>query len=308
MKELYNKIKELVITNYKGTLDEETLEIITIAVMALYLKNPEMVKERMPKILNKIDIKAGKEKVSHYILEKYENYPWNSISDSESAMVVRALDYESKPIDEDWTMAISTDQNRIDLVDIIAKTIHELTHLLRFGGINETKREITIKDGICIARVDKKKGKVTKDHYSFEEGLVEKYTKETIDEFYEFIKSEKDLSFSKILETFKNKFNGDFKNVYILEVSLINLLCSNPKIKELFDETFNTTNETPRVISYYDELSNMRGAFSLLSNGLDRVSECTSKGNIPQAFKIIESLKPGIRRVVDASNKQYKIN
>ena len=53
MKELYQKIQELVLENYQGTLDSKTLDIVTIAVMALYIKNPEMVKERIPNILKK---------------------------------------------------------------------------------------------------------------------------------------------------------------------------------------------------------------------------------------------------------------
>ena len=308
MKELYGKVQELILNNYKGTLDNETLDILTVSIMALYVKNPEMVKERMPIILNKIDILAGKEKVSKYILDKYPNYPWNAISDSESAMVVRALSTQDKKAEEDWTMAISTNEDKINLVDIIGKTIHELTHLLRFGGIEETKREIIVRDGICTTRVDKKKGKTKKDNYSFEEGIVEKHSKETIENFYEYITSEEDLSFSKTLDSFKQNFNGEYNNVYILEVSLIELLCSNPKLKELFDDTFNPTSGYPEVITYYDQLSNMRGAFSLLSNGLDRVQEQVNKGNIYGAIKLIESLKPGIRRVVDLSNKQYKFN
>ena len=305
MKELYQKIQELVLENYQGTLDSKTLDIVTIAVMALYIKNPEMVKERIPNILKKLDILAGNEKVSTYIMNKYSNYPWNSISDSESAMVVRALDTESKPVDEDWTMAISTNEEKIELVDIIAKTIHELTHLLRFGGIKETKREIIVKDGICTTRVDKKKHKTVKDHYSFEEGLVEKHTKETMNNFYEYLESEKDLSFSPMLERFKNKFNGDYKNVYILEVSLIELLYSNEKLKELFDETFELSDDTPRVITYIDEITKQRGMFSLLSNGLDRLSDSTSKGDIAGSIRIINSLKPSVTRIVNTANKQY---
>ena len=61
MKELYQKIQELVLENYQGTLDSKTLDIVTIAVMALYIKNPEMVKERIPSILKKLDILAGNE-------------------------------------------------------------------------------------------------------------------------------------------------------------------------------------------------------------------------------------------------------
>lgn len=308
MKELYTKIQELVLENYQGTLDSETLEIVTIAVMALYVKNPKMVLERMPNILKRLDILAGKEKVSTYIMNKHPNYPWNSISDSESAMVVRALNTETKPATEDWTMAISTNEDKIDLVDIIAKTIHELTHLLRFGGIEESKREIIVKDGICTARVDKKRGTVTKDNYSFEEGLVEKHSKDTIEHFYEYLKSEKDLSFSPILQRFKRKFNGKFENVYVFEVSLIETLCMNPRIKELFEETFEISNETPRVITYIDEITKQRGMFSLLSNGLDRLSDCTHKEDINGAIRIITSLRPTVTRIVNTANKQYTNN
>ena len=308
MKELYQKIQELVLEIYQGSLDSKTLDIVTIAVMALYVKNPEMVLERMPNILKRLDILAGKEKVSTYIMNKHPNYPWNSISDSESAMLVRALNTETKPATEDWTMAISTNEDKIDLVDIIAKTIHELTHLLRFGGIEESKREIIVKDGICTARVDKKRGTVTKDHYSFEEGLVEKHSKDTIEHFYEYLKSEKDLSFSPILQRFKRKFNGKFENVYVFEVSLIETLCMNPKIKELFEETFEISNETPRVITYIDEVSKQRGTFSLLSNGLDRLSDCTHKGDINGAIGIITRLRPTVTRIVNTANKQYTNN
>lgn len=308
MKELYNKIQELILENYQGTLDSETLDTITIAVMALYVKNPEMVLERMPNILKRLDILAGKEKVSTYIMNKHPNYPWNSISDSESAMVVRALNTETKPATEDWTMAISTNEDKIDLVDIIAKTIHELTHLLRFGGIEESKREIIVKDGICTARVDKKRGAVTKNHYSFEEGLVEKHSKDTIDHFYEYLKSEEDLSFSPILQRFKRKFNGKFENAYIFEVSLIEALCQNHKIKELFEETFEISNDTPRVITYIDEITKQRGTFSLLSNGLDRLSDCTHKEDINGAIRIINSLRPTVTRIVNTANKQYTNN
>ena len=68
------------------------------------------------------------------------------------------------------------------------------------------EREIVVKDGICTAHVDKKRGTVTKDHYCLEEGLVEKHSKDTIEHFYEYLKSEKDLSFSPILQRFKRKF------------------------------------------------------------------------------------------------------
>ena len=82
----------------------------------------------------------------------------------------------------------------------------------------------------------------------------------------------------------------------------------NPKIKELFEETFEINNDTPRVITYIDEVSKQRGMFSLLSNGLDRLSDCTHKGDINGSIRIISSLRPAVTRIVDSANKQYKIN
>lgn len=308
MKDLYIKIKELICDNYKGTLTDTTLDIITVSIMALYIQSPEIIINKMPTILNKIDIIAGDDKVSNYILKKYPNYPWNPSMDSESAMVVRALNMESKPVEEDWTMSVSTSKITTDPATVIAKTIHELTHLLRFGGIEETKREITVNDGICENRIDKKKGKNTKDNYFFEEGIVERHTKKTIDNFYEYLTSESDLSFSPVLKNLKNKFNGDFKNSYILEVSLIEQLCENERVKEIIDETFKSTSASKELITYCDSVLGMRGGFSLISNNLDRIAECINKDDIRGAFRIIDGLKPAISKIKDAKGNVKKYN
>ena len=45
--------------------------------------------------------------------------------------------------------------------------------------------------------------------------------------------------------------------------------------------------------------------FSLLSNGLDRLSDSTSKGDIAGSIRIINSLKPSVTRIVNTANKQY---
>ena len=305
MKELYTEIQKLIINNYKGTLNDEILDLITVAVMALYIKNPKMTLEKLPKVLNKIDILAGDNKVSNYILEKYPNYPWDPTMDSESAMAVRALNYEVKPIDEDWTMAISTTKINTDPATVIAKTIHELTHLLRFGGIEETKKEITVKDGVCTTRIDKRFGNSTKINYYFEEGIVEKYTKDTIENFYTYLSSKEDLSFSKTLASLKRKFNGKFKNSYLIEVSLLELLYTNEKMKELIENTFEQE-ASRKLVNYYDSLSGTRGAFSLLSAGIDRIEALIDKGDIMNAIKFLDGLKLNVRKILVQSSKVKK--
>lgn len=305
MKELYTEIQKLIINNYKGTLNEEILDLITVAVMALYIKNPKMTLEKLPKVLNKIDILAGDNKVSNYILEKYPNYPWDPTMDSESAMAVRALNYEAKPIDEDWIMAISTTKINTEPATVIAKTIHELTHLLRFGGIEETKKEITVKDGVCTNRIDKRFGNSTKINYYFEEGIVEKYTKDTIENFYTYLSSKEDLSFSKTLASLKRKFNGKFKNSYLIEVSLLELLYTNEKMKELIENTFEQE-ASRKLVNYYDSLSGTRGAFSLLSAGIDRIEALIDKGDIMNAIKFLDGLKLNVRKILVQSSKVKK--
>lgn len=303
MKEIYLKIKEIIQKNYKKELDGNILDIITISTMALYLQQPDLTLKKLPDIMNKIDILSGEEKISSYILQKHPNYPWNSALDSQSAMVVRALKAKSKPVEEEWTMAISTKNIENDIVNMVAKTIHELTHLFRFFGIEESKREIVIKDGVCFTTLDKKKGKRTTDNYNFEEGIVEFYTKETLEKFYKYLELENDLSFSSKLEMLKNNHNGEYKNVYALQVTVIELLCSNPKFRELIDESFEPSSTYPSLITYYNNINNNHAAFSILSSGLDRAVENSKKGNMKVASLIIDGLKPVIKKVVDEAKR-----
>ena len=302
MKDLYLELRKIIQENYNGELDSQTLDIITAASLAIYIKYPEMVSRKLPIILNKISILAGNDKVSTFVLKKFPNYPWNKDFDSESAMVIRALDSDKKPVDEEWVMAISTADCINNSVNVVARTAHELIHLLRFGGITESKREIMIRDGISFTRFDKKKKKMVKDNFSFEEGVVEKYTKDTMTHFYSFLQGE-DLSFSPLLASFAEKFNGDLKSGYVLETSLVEALCLNPKFEELLFESFEVSDGYPSVVNYYNEVHRDHGAFSLLANGLDRVSASVDKGDINTAMRIISSLKPHVKKLVESDKK-----
>lgn len=300
MKDLYLKLRDIICENYVGELDNEALDIITVSSLALFMKNPELTLEKLPSIFNKLVIFAGDDKVSSFILKKYPNYVWNSSVDSEKAMVVRALSTDSKPVTEDWTMAISTTDISNRTLDVVSATVHELTHLLRFGGISETKREILIRDGVCFASFDKKKKKTSKDNYYFEEGIVEYYTKETMENFYTYLQTEEDLSFSPMLDSLKSNFNGLYKNGYAFEVALIEKLATNLRFKELIYESFEPCSGYPGLISYYNSIHRDHGAFSLLSNNLDRIAESS---DVMSAKKIIDGIKPSILKVVEASKK-----
>ena len=88
----------------------------------------------------------------------------------------------------------------------------------------------------------------------------------------------------------KMQFVGGYPNEYCIYIKDLN---ENKKRLSLLEDI--------------DEVSKQRGMFSLLSNGLDRLSDCTHKGDINGSIRIISSLRPAVTRIVDSANKQYKI-
>jgi hypothetical protein len=54
MKELYESAKQIILNNYKGDWDEETLDILTVSVMALFARFSEVSQERIPIILKTV--------------------------------------------------------------------------------------------------------------------------------------------------------------------------------------------------------------------------------------------------------------
>ena len=302
MKELYDNCKNIILKNYGSPLDDNVLDILTVVSLSLYLRFPEIALKKIPFIFNKIEIIFEDKPVSEMVLEKYDNYPWNNFSDSNSAMVIRALNVE-EDIDEDWTMFINLSGNN-DLLNTLSKTIHEMIHLLRFGGIYEYEKEIKIRDGIGISRCVKETASVKRKHFYAEEGIVEYFTKDTITYLYENIKNESDLSFSPTLNSFKKKFNGQYSPCYLLHVSLFEGLALNPRIKRYMEESFEVTDDIPSLITYYNQIIGNSGAFGELSRGLDKLQKTIYDNNQQETINIINSLKPAIAKVINS----YKNN
>lgn len=298
MKELYNNCKEVILKNYGNQLDDSVLDILTVVSLSLHLRFPEIALKKIPFIFNKIDIVFGDKPVSKMVLEKYDNYPWNSYSDSDSAMVIRALNVDGN-IDENWTMFINLSGNN-NLLNILSKTMHEMIHLLRFGGIFETETEIKIRDGISISRYVKESKSLKRKHYYAEEGIVEYFTKDTIICLYENLKNERDLSFSPVLNNFKHEFDGQYSPSYPLHVSLFESLTLNSNIQRYMEESFDVTSDIPGLITYYNSIIGNPGAFGELSRGLDKLQENIHNENLQGAVNIINGLKPSVAKVINS--------
>ena len=278
MKELYDATRLVILSNYGSELNEAVLDVITVACLSLFIKDLELTKERLPDILKKIDIIFGEEKVTDMILKKYPEYPKNNATDSDSAMVVRAMNFDGDVVEEEWTMFISAVNLTDNIVDIVSKTVHEFTHLYRFGGIVENENEAKIKDGISVARYNKNTKVMKRKHFNIEEGIVEDYTASTMYLFYDLIKTE-DVSFSPALSNFKEKFTADYKAMYPIQRFYLDGLARNKRFKELLDNTFYDTTEPLQLVSYFNDVVGDPTAFTTFSRGLDRLMECAYNSN-----------------------------
>lgn len=285
MKKLYDSAKQIILNNYNGELSDVALDILSTSVMALFIKDEALSKERLPGILQKLEIHIDEDLVTDMIMKKYPQYPKNPATDSDSAMVIRALsDKEDKPKYEEWTMFISLANFYNNIPNVIAKTTHELVHLFRFNGLVENGDDVKVKDGLSIARCNIKTGKTKRKHYNLEEGYVEMYTAETLNSFFDFIKNE-DVTFSPVLSDFKKEFASNYEPNYPIQRFYLERLCIDNKFKELLDESFYDTNEPTQLATYFNNVVGSSSGFTTFSRELDKLIDFAEEDN-KEAFKM----------------------
>lgn len=295
LKELYDKTKLFILNNYKGKLEEETLDILTVSIMSLFIRFPEVTKEKLPNVLDKIEIFFENKSILDMVSKRYPEFPKHEITDTTNAFVTRALSLgEDNKFTEEWSMYISTSDIKNKTVNIVSKSVHELIHLLRFNGIIDNDNEAKIRDGVSIARVNKLTKIPKRKHYNFEEGVVEDFTIKAMESLYDFIKNE-DVSFSPALSSFKTNFKRDFKPSYELERFFLEGLNKNKQFSDLLEYSFVDKNEPLSVITYYNNAIGDPSGFTRLSRGLDTVVEFADNEDI-------ENLKKASSQLIEQIN------
>lgn len=276
MKELYESAKQIILNNYKGDLDEETLDILTVSVMALFARFSDVSQKRIPEILNKLEIHFGDKSISEMVSDRYPEYPIGEIGEHTNAFVTRAMKLgDDNKFDEEWTMFVSKSAIKHDSVNIVAKTTHELVHLLRFNGIIDSDTEAKIRDGFSVGRVNKETKVLKRKHYNFEEGVVEHFTIKSMENLYELIKNE-DVSFSPVLSTFKSNFETNFKKSYEIERFFLDGLLRDKKFEELLEYSFVDQSEPLTLVTHFNNVVGDASGFTRLSRTIDRVVDCAT--------------------------------
>lgn len=281
LKELYESTKQFILKNYGRELDSETLDILTVSVMSLFIRFPEVSNAKFPEIFSKLDIHFGNKHIRDLVGERYPEYPLEEITDTTNAFVTRAMSLEDdNTFTEEWSMFISTNNLSERLVNVIAKSTHELIHLLRFNGIVDSDTEAKVRDGISVARCNKATKAVKRKHYNLEEGIVEAFTIKAMDSLFEFVKND-DVSFSPALTAIKTRFKKDFKPSYDLERFFLDGLTRDKKFSELLEYSFVDTSEPLQVITYYNDTVGNASGFTSVSRGLDKVVEAAHREDVP---------------------------
>ena len=273
MKELYDKTKEFLQENYKGELNDETLDILTVSIMALYGRFSEVSIKRLPGILSKLEFHFGEESIPEMVSKRYPEYPIEEIGEDTNAFATRALALgDDNKFSEEWSMYVSTHNIESRLINVIGKSVHELIHLLRFNGIVDGEKESKIRDGVSIARCNKETKIVKRKHYNLEEGIVERFTINAMDALYEFISSY-DVSFSSALSAIKNDYKTKFDSSYQVERFFLDGLTRDKKFDELLEYSFLDESEPLELITYFNNVVGDPSGFTRLSRGIDRTVE-----------------------------------
>lgn len=296
MKEILNSSRQLVIDNYRGDLSEEVLDIVSVAVMALFLKDQEMAQRKLPNILQNITIYADQMSVVDMAHERLNNYQEDNRLINSNAAVSRRLDISEDTdefISEDRSLLIDMRNSKHSVVRIIHNMIHEFTHLYRFGGVEDSSDEIKIFDGISVARYNKNKRTVSRKYYQLEEGIVQRYTNQTLELLYESLKDDK-LDKDSLLYTFRRRYKTDFDDPYILQTSMVECLCENKNFSDAIDDSFDDFSFPSKAAVYYNSLMGSGTSFSYFSRHLDKCYENVCSGNEKGAASDIEVLKKEI--------------
>ncbi len=271
MKELFESCKKLIIDNYKGNIDDVSLEAMTIAVMALCLRNEKRTLDKLPRILQTIEIFAEKTSVLDIAKNNISTFNDEMIDDNIGACVVRGFgtDDDTGEIYEEKCLIVSTVNLEKNPSDVIMKIAHELTHLLRDQKFEAVGKSITTKNGISIVRVkDVSTGEKKTKHFYFEEGIVQRYTNQALDMLHEFIENE-DIDDSCLLGRFKSEYPSKVRSAYDLQVQIVDTLCKDKQFDGAVDASFDEECTPASLITYYNNKMNDSTAFSSLSKDVD---------------------------------------
>lgn len=272
---LLENCKKLVQSNITKSLDDKAIEIMQYVVAALILEKEQIATERLPRILQELQIYAENRSILEMSHEYLNNYDEDNLLSRGNACVTRRLSFDNETfLGEHWYLLLSLSKHN-DTYQIISTLTHEFMHLLRHDASQQDGIHVKIRSGISINYLDSQKGKLRKKHQILEEGIVQKYTYEALKELYDYLKEQKIET--EIAKDFIKGYDSEKFEDYLLERSMLETLCRNQKFLSLVETSFTDPTIPSPVTQYFNTIMGSSNALTELENCLEAIQNSSSE-------------------------------
>lgn len=277
MDELFDRSYQLVKENIADNIDSTIIELLTNSVLALFLIKPNLILNKIPSILNELNIIIDHCDLSDIAFEKFHYHIEENEIDSSVACVVReAIIEEGFNLTEKRHLIISLD-NITSYYEVILVLIHELIHLLRFSWIRYENGKVITKNGLYINTYDCERQKEERANYYLEEGIVQYYANIAISELITYYD---DMSLKKgALNSFKLGQESLEISSCFVQTALIKKLTVDQEFAKLLEDTFEEDTIISKLENYFNNIMTSDEAFENFSKLMDEAYIDLTSGN-----------------------------
>lgn len=309
MDELFLYSKKLVKNKIKSELSSNVEDLLSIAIYGILLYNPEIEKNKLSKILEKLIIYEDLDKYDLVKMRLHNHYIYDENIKKFGTTVVSSYTINSiKENDitylDDKKVLFIFDLPKMTISKLVSNIIHSLLHLLRFDGFTLNNNKIIRKDGLCYTIYDLNNKLLEQKYFNIEEGIIEKYVQDIM-----ILLRDTCLSvYSKqnsILQNFKKELACyDFYSwAYDIQKDVVNTLCLDSNFNSLLYNSFVQNDITAKIESYFNEVMGHYIYFNMLSDNLDILVnndsipiKLNAKYEILDILKKFNSLKCNIQK------------
>ena len=280
---LLEQYKELARNNIPRQMNEETLEIMSYVITAIALTREDLL-DGLLEVL-KIPIYAENKSISEISREHFpiDEAEWLLTNASSCSHRILYRDDKNNFLNEKRAILISLPMinSTFRLIEVL---IHEFFHCLRFFPPKNDKGIISVKDGISIATYNPTTKKGRRKHHTLEEGIVQMYTNQALDNLYNLL-IEENVN-TEISKKFKEGYNDPEKELtHFFAIKAIRMLCHDPKFKELIENSFKDPSIPSPVVTYFnDTMHEVPSAFRDLGDLVDMINENLSDINTIRTY------------------------
>lgn len=285
MDELFEKSKKLVKENIE--CDEELIEILAVAVLAILLLKEEQGIKKLPYILQSLRVSYNEGFDQEQERKSNHNY----------AVIYTDTCFKKDTIKEVKQLLIK--KNTGYQTGLIQELIHELLKEMRTFQTRYGEDFLERRIGIAVERIGIYDNESHKKNEVIEDALEEFESKKAFEMLYEYLdKSELD---SKVIEKLLQERNGECLYTYSIYTHFLEQIMNDKILQKTFLNP-EVEKEVKTGIYYYNTMMEDDDAFSKLNRLFSKLKEAVLKKNLENIEKYIKQ----IQEELDAFNKKPK--